>query len=383
VGNRWILYFDCYTADRFGALASTDLEGWEDISDQLSFPEGIRHGTIFKVSRATLEKLINREKQLADRWEYAGIAVEEPGYTVWGSSPIQDEEGQTHLFVARWPGELKVDPGWRSHSEIAHYVGPSPEGPFRFSDIALTGTGKESWDKYGAHNPTIHRIEDKYVLLYIGNNNPETPPHPSNQHIGMAISSSLYGPWEKVKGDGLILSPPNDSSYWNYGASNGVNNPALLCHPNGKFYLYFKSEGGQMGLAVSRKIEGPYEQVPEPVTSNERTIEDGYAFIHKGKICLLTTDNHGILEKGGGLLWVSADGLSFNLAEQGFYPVEQYLGKESLRKARRHYGGNIIKFERPQLLMINEEPGYLYVTSGYHFFGKESTASYVLRFINK
>jgi len=380
VGERWILYFDRYTANRFGAMASSDLEHWEDISDLISFPEGTRHGTILKVSRATLDKLINKGKQLADNWEYAGIAVEEPGYTVWGSSPIQDEGGQTHLFVARWPGEFKVDPGWRSHSEIAHYVAPSPEGPFRFSDLALTGTGKDTWDKYGAHNPAIHKVGDSYVLLYIGNDNPETPPHPSNQHIGMAISSSLYGPWEKVNGDGPILSPPEDSSYWNYKATNGLNNPALLCHPNGSFYLYFKSAGGRMGLARSQKITGPYEQLPDPVTSNDQTIEDGYAFIYKDKICLLTTDNHGILEKGGGLLWVSDDGLNFTLEEQGFYPAEAYLGEEALRNAKKHYGGNIIKFERPQLLMIDEMPAYLYVTSGYHFFGKESTASYIMRF---
>lgn len=379
VGDRWILYFDRYTENAFGAMASTDLEHWVDISEQISFPEGTRHGSILKVSRTNLEKLINEEKQFADLWEYVRIAVEEPGYTVWGTSPIMDEQGQVHLFVARWPGELKVDPGWRSHSEIAHYVGPSPEGPFRFSDIALRGTGKDTWDKYGAHNPTIHKAGDSYVLLYIANNNPETPPHPANQQIGMALSSSLNGPWEKVNGTGLILSPPGDSSYWNYAASNGVNNPALLCHPDSGFYLYFKSEGGMMGLARSEKIEGPYKQEPGPVTSNEQTIEDGYAFIHRGKICLLTTDNHGILEKGGGLLWISDNGLNFKLAEQGFYPVEKYLEKALLQNAKRHYGGEIIKFERPQLLVLNEEPAYLYVTSGYHFFGEESTASYVMR----
>ena len=135
-----------------------------------------------------------------------------------------------------------------------------------------------------------------------------------------------------------------------------------------------------MGLAISLEIQGPYEQLPEPVTYNEQTIEDGYAFVYKDKICLLTTDNHGILEKGGGLLWQSDDGLHFNLTEQGFYPVEKYLGNKKLRKAKRHYGGETIKFERPQLLLIDKEPAYLYVTSGYHFFGKESTASYVMRF---
>jgi hypothetical protein len=379
VGERWILYFDRYVTKAMGAMASSDLEHWEDISHLLHFPEGTRHGSILKISGATLTHLKNPEAQLADLWEYAGIAVEEPGYTIWGTSPIQEEEGRTHLFVARWPGELKVDPGWRSHSEIAHYVGPSPEGPFHFSDIALKGSGIDTWDKYGAHNPAIHRVGDQYALLYIANDNPDTPPHPANQHIGMALSSSLYGPWKKVNGDGLILSAPEDSSFWNFGASNGVNNPALLQHPDGRYYLYFKSEGGRMGLAIAPEITGPYTQQPEPVTSNSLTIEDGYAFRHRDKIYLLTTDNHGILEKGGGLLWESDEGLQFHLAEQGFYPAEKYLGKKALQSARRHYGGNIIKFERPQLLLVDEEPAYLYVPSGYHFFGKESTASYVMR----
>lgn len=136
------------------------------------------------------------ESVFADNWEYIGMAVEEPGYTIWGTSPIMGDEGKIHLFVARWPCQLKVDPGWRSHSEIAHYMGDSPEGPFRFSDVVLTGTKQATWDKYGPHNPAIHKVNDQYVLLYIGNDNPETPPHPSNQKIGMLVSKNLSGPWK-------------------------------------------------------------------------------------------------------------------------------------------------------------------------------------------
>src|SRR3546814_1838263 len=51
-------------------------------------------------------------------------------------SPVIDDEGKVHLFVARWPGRT-VEPGWRSDSEIAHYVGDRPEGPFTFSDVAI------------------------------------------------------------------------------------------------------------------------------------------------------------------------------------------------------------------------------------------------------
>ncbi|MEN8125905.1 MAG: glycoside hydrolase family protein, partial [Bacteroidota bacterium] len=225
----------------------------------------------------------------ADQWEFAGVAVEEPGYTIWGTSPIIGKDGKVHLFVARWPCELKVDPGWRSHSEIAHYIGDSPGGPFEFSDIALKGTGMDTWDKYGTSNPSIYKVGDKFVLLYIANTNPKMPQHPATQKIGMAIADSPYGPWKKTGGDGLILSPPLNDSYWNYKASNGVNNPTLLQHPDGGFFLYFKSEKGKMGLAIAENLQGPYVQLPFPVTSNEMGIEDGYIFVNNGKISLLTT----------------------------------------------------------------------------------------------
>ncbi|WP_430971631.1 sialate O-acetylesterase [Sunxiuqinia rutila] len=320
------------------------------------------------------------EKSMAAHWQYIGIAVEEPGYTTWGTSPIMDEDGKVHLFVARWPGN-KVEPGWRTCGEIAHYVGDAPEGPFRFSDLALTPTTEDTWDHVSVHNPAIHKVGEQYVLLYIGNNNGKQPPHPANQHIGMAVSKSLYGPWTKVGKDGKILSPPDNPNYWNYQATNGVNNPAFLQHPDGGFFLYFKSQGGKMGLAIAEKLEGPYVQLPFPVTQNNQAVEDGYAFLLDGQFCLLTTDNHGLIEKGGGILWKSEDGIHFTDKEQGFFPVEKYLGKEKLKHATNHYFGNIIKFERPQVLMIDGKPAYLYVPSGFHFFGGESPASYIMKYV--
>ena len=57
VGERWILYFDRYRKEEMGAISSSDLSHWEDISDQISFPKGTRHGTALKVSRSILELL--------------------------------------------------------------------------------------------------------------------------------------------------------------------------------------------------------------------------------------------------------------------------------------------------------------------------------------
>ncbi|MFT3702828.1 MAG: glycoside hydrolase family 43 protein [Agriterribacter sp.] len=50
VNGEWIVYFDKYMDHKYGAVASTDLKRWTDISDKISFPDGVRHGTVFKIS---------------------------------------------------------------------------------------------------------------------------------------------------------------------------------------------------------------------------------------------------------------------------------------------------------------------------------------------
>jgi hypothetical protein len=339
-----------------------------------------------------------QEQSFADQWEFVGVAVEEPGYTVWGTSPIMGEDGKTHLFVARWPCELKVDPGWRTHSEIAHYIGDLPEGPFEFSDVAVTGEieGKEGqapcnpaihrveYNKgFAPHNPAIHRVDSLYALFYITNNGIKE--HPSNQYICLAVSESLYGPWKKAGDNGKILAPPDNPDYWNHKAGNGVNNPAFLPHPEGGFFLYFKSEKARMGLAVAENLEGPYVQLPFPVTANNRIIEDGYAFMYKGKFALLTTDNHGMIEAGGGILWTSDDGILFKEYEKGMHRIADYNDGKDYTDASKpaiHYGPaskQYAKPERPQLLLIDGKPKYLYVGSGHNIYGGDCTVSYVLR----
>ena len=58
IGDEWMVYFDQYREHKFGAVKSKDLKNWEDISDQIEFPDGIRHGTVFKVSKDVLDVLV-------------------------------------------------------------------------------------------------------------------------------------------------------------------------------------------------------------------------------------------------------------------------------------------------------------------------------------
>jgi hypothetical protein len=55
--SKWLVYFDKYTEHAMGALQSADLVNWTDISGQISFPKGMRHGSIFKVTQKEFDKL--------------------------------------------------------------------------------------------------------------------------------------------------------------------------------------------------------------------------------------------------------------------------------------------------------------------------------------
>lgn len=56
--GQWIVYFDKYRNHTYGAVSSDDLLHWTDISSAISIPSGLRHGTIFRVTRAEYERLI-------------------------------------------------------------------------------------------------------------------------------------------------------------------------------------------------------------------------------------------------------------------------------------------------------------------------------------
>lgn len=57
IGKEWIVYFDKYRDHKYGAVSSTDLIHWQDISNKVRFPSGTRHGTIFAVTQKEFDKL--------------------------------------------------------------------------------------------------------------------------------------------------------------------------------------------------------------------------------------------------------------------------------------------------------------------------------------
>lgn len=63
-GDNYIVYFDKYRKGSMGAVESSDLKNWTEISDNISFTGGVRHGTVFKVPQKIAKKII---KEFADK----------------------------------------------------------------------------------------------------------------------------------------------------------------------------------------------------------------------------------------------------------------------------------------------------------------------------
>ena len=134
-----------------------------------------------------------------------------------------------------------------------------------------------------------------------------------------------------------------------------------------------------MGLAIADKLEGPYKQLKTPVTKNNSIIEDGYAFQYGDKIYMVTTDNHGMIEFGGGLIWESDDGVNFSHPKQAFKRLAHYYGGELPKQSNLTKGDRGSKFERPQILMIDGKPSWLYGPSGTNTDGGKGSVGYVLK----
>jgi hypothetical protein len=60
IGGEYYIYFDHYTDPKYyGAIKSADMKTWRDISPTVSFPNGVRHGTVLTVPESVVQQIQN------------------------------------------------------------------------------------------------------------------------------------------------------------------------------------------------------------------------------------------------------------------------------------------------------------------------------------
>lgn len=61
IGDDWIIYYDVYRENRYGAVSTKDFKKFIPMDDKISIPMGHKHGTIIKVPESILLKMQTEE----------------------------------------------------------------------------------------------------------------------------------------------------------------------------------------------------------------------------------------------------------------------------------------------------------------------------------
>lgn len=311
------------------------------------FPQDLNELNLpYPVTESEFSKSLNSGKRI----------LEEENWNVWGTSPIVGEDGKIHVFYSRWRG---THGRWLSHSEIAHAVADTPEGPYTVLGTVLSGRGEGHWDADTIHNPTIQKVGDKYALFFIGNNLANATKydghHASTQRVGLALSDSLNGPFVRVGEDPILEVSPNKKDWDSYLTTN----PALLQHANGEFWLYYKAwdkyndDMRKMGVAIAKDIKGPYIKHPKNPLVNfaqyKKQVEDAYVFVEQDKFYMIMRDM-GVIHPHVGLMLDSDDGINWSAPQLGYRTNVDFTNETQIQR-----------MERPQVLMQNGKPTYLFL----------------------
>lgn len=302
-------------------------------------------------------------------------AFESEGYWVWGSSIVKGEDGKYHMFVSRFPKSLPFHPGWMIASEIVHATSDTPEGPYKFSDIALPARGAQYWDGRSTHNPRILKYQNKYYLIYMGSTHPFANPTyeqltldspwciigRSNKRIGLAVADSPYGPWKRFD-EPILKTKPN--TFYSFLTSN----PSPIIQEDGSVMMIFKGRtyigdnkfsDMALGMAYAPSIEGPYKVLnnDQPIfqVNGQGEAEDpflwkdnkGYHAIFKDHVSKFTG------EQGGGVMAHSKDGIRWTVDKD----PKAYSRTVEWEDGKVEMQGQL---ERPFLLFENGKATYAF-----------------------
>jgi len=58
IGEDWLIYFDSYGTSAYGAVKTRDFKTFTNVTAQMTFPPGLKHGTAFQATRRDLDRLL-------------------------------------------------------------------------------------------------------------------------------------------------------------------------------------------------------------------------------------------------------------------------------------------------------------------------------------
>jgi hypothetical protein len=290
----------------------------------------------------------------------ASAKLVDPDYYIWCGAMVRGDDGKYHLYYSRWPRKLGFS-AWVTHSEVAHAVGNSTLGEFKFVDVALPARGKQFWDGLCTHNPTVLRIGNQYYLYYMGNTGDGKAMstlnwvHRNNQRIGVAVADNPNGPWTRFDQPVLDVSPDPTAD-----DALMTSNPAVTVRPEGGVLMIYKAVARRRPLpfggpvihltATSDSPTGPFTKQMRPIFTAPGVnfpAEDPFVWYdyRRQRYYAIVKDNDGYFTHAGKSLslWESKDGFDWKLAP---HPLVSKVEINWATGARQ----KLTSLERPQLM---------------------------------
>ncbi|MBO7146779.1 MAG: glycoside hydrolase family protein [Lentisphaeria bacterium] len=251
-------------------------------------------------------------------------------YWVWCGSAVKEEGKGYHLYAARWGKDYPMLEGYVFNSHIVHAFSETLEGPYRFVENVLPEQEDPArWDGRMTHNPVVVKYKDEYLLYYIGSTY-DGSPTPAAEVIenrtmmnkvydriciGVARSDSPSGKWKTLSRP--VLMPRADK--WDNWI---VTNPAPCVHPDGRIFLYYRSNSqvGPIGLAIYHDPEGEPERFDMPVFTKDMFVEDPFVWFNGEYFEMIAKDLSGKLtgEYHAGAHFVSDDGIHWEYTHKAY-----------------------------------------------------------------
>ena len=176
------------------------------------------------------------------------------------------------------PGVMRRDPSdiikvgelyyvWYSKGSIPSgydatvWYATSPDGhQWKEQGMALAKGAPESWEGASVFTPNILVAEGRYWLFYTGTSRKFAKPFNPDSKIGIAVSDSPDGPWERLATNPALKNSDDPADF----DSHLVDDACLIVR-EGKYWFYYKGRQlgkspayTKLGVAISDKPGGPY-----------------------------------------------------------------------------------------------------------------------------
>ena len=196
---------------------------------------------------ATAQSVVVSHSQLEGIGEEPGVMRRDPSDVI--------KVGDLYYV---WYSKGKISPGY----DATVWYATSTDGRTWTEKSEAIAKGEPgTWEGASVFTPNILVAEGRYWLFYTGTSmDYHKKPFRPDSKIGIAVSDSPDGPWERLATNPALSNSDNKDDF-----DSHLVDDACLVTREGKYYFYYKGrqEGKspkhtQMGLAIADRPEGPY-----------------------------------------------------------------------------------------------------------------------------